>query len=174
MIPAVAAWATEVLDGLRTSLDTSLAAVDRSPCFLAIVPGDQVVADHCGCGTHGCGMGWVRLVRVFHSTRFPAPDTAPVNLSVRAPLAMAVEVGVMRCQPVMTGTQMPTAAQQINATLDQVADMQAVHDAIACCPEVSARTNVIAGYLPLSGGGCGGGAWTVTVQLRPIRNPGRP
>lgn len=172
-LPAPAAWAGEVLDGLRGSLAGVLAAADRSPCFLAVVPGTQVVADHCGCGAGGCGMGWVRAARVYHSARFPTPDSAPVALDVRTPLVMLTEVGVLRCQPAGHGRELPTAADQVNAALDSIADMQAVHDAITCCAEVTGRTNTLGGWTPVDGGACGGGYWQVTVQLRPARNPVR-
>lgn len=161
----VETWAVEVMDGLRVCLGEQL-ETSRSGkvCFLALYTGSQVAADHTGCGNEGCGMAWVRLVRAFPSTVFPTPDT---QINHSAPMAVQLELGAMRCVPTGTAKNPPSAAEQINATLAQLSDMEAIRHAIGCCEVLSERETALGTYTPQSSGDAGGGVWNVVVQLRP-------
>lgn len=158
-------WAVDVMDGLRVCLGEQL-ETSRSGgvCFLALYTGQQVAADHCGCGNDGCGMAWVRLARAFPSTAFPLPD---VQINPLSPMAILLELGAMRCIPVGKGASGPGEVEQINATLAQLSDMEAIRHAIGCCEVLDNRETSLGTYTPLSSGDCGGGAWQVTVRLRP-------
>lgn len=159
-------WAVAVMDGIRVCLGEQLDENSRAGavCFLGLYTGQQVAADHCGCGNDGCGMAWVRLVRAFSSTQFPTPD---VQINPSAPMAVLLEVGALRCIPVGKSKTPPSEVEQINATLSQLSDMEAIRHALGCCEVLANRDTALGSYSPLSSGDCGGGAWQVTVQLRP-------
>jgi hypothetical protein len=158
-------WLVDVMDGVRVCLADALEhSRDGAPCFIALYSGAQVAADHCGCGADGCGMAWVRLARAFPSSNFPAPD---VTINVSSPIAAMLEVGAMRCVPVGKGPAGPTAADQINATLSQVSDMEQIRKALGCCDVLEDRDTSLGTYSPMGSGGCAGGAWSIAVRLRP-------
>ena len=159
-----------IMDDLRTcacaALENSLGG--KPGCACTLTPGLLAPADWCSCSGRGegCGMAWVRLDRLYPSgQRFPAqdPDTKTSCTSV---LAAVLEVGVYRCQPA-PGPQgvAPSPAEQTQAALIQSSDAMALHRAITCCDAITSRPNVLGLYTPRDGGGCGGGAWAVTVQL---------
>lgn len=157
-----------ILDDLRAcvcgSLEGTLGGAVECACL--IVPGPLAIADWCSCkGSGGCGMAWVRVDRLYSSTnRFPSADSqvgACANV-----LAAVLEVGVYRCQPSPTGMgQPPVVHEQTQAALVQADDSMALARAILCCDAITKRAHVLGTYSPRGGGACGGGAWTVTVQL---------
>ena len=160
---------TPIMDSLRDcvcgALESTLGGSVSCACIL--VPGLRAPADWCSCNGRGnCGMAWVRLDRLYPSgQRFPAQDqtTAGTCASV---LAAVLEVGVYRCQPASQGNGQPPAPADITqATLIATDDALALARGIACCDAITKRPYVLGTYSPRSGGGCGGGAWTVTVQL---------
>lgn len=161
-----------IMDALRVCACTALADTLGGPvdCRCNLIPGTTAVADACSCkGRDDCGMAWVRLVRMYPSgDRFPAQDTSVKN-SCTAVVAAVLEVGVYRCQPVGTTTNKtyapPSPAALTQASLIQNDDALALHRAINCCDEVTKRPHLLGTYTPRDGGGCGGGAWEVTVQL---------
>lgn len=159
-----------IMDDLRACACDALAGTlgGKPGCACTLMPGTLAPADWCSCNSsgQGCGMAWVRLDRLFPSgERFPSPD-ATTKTSCTSVLAAVLEVGVYRCQPVTgPGGVPPSVADQTQAALIQADDAMAIHRAITCCRAVTSRPNVLGVYTPRDGGGCGGGAWTVTVQL---------
>lgn len=158
-----------LLDDLRACVCGSLADTlgGAIECACLIVPGSEAVADWCSCsGGSGCGMAWVRLDRMYASTRFPAQDSTATKCDT-AVLAAVIEVGAFRCQPSSTGGGKVAPAPHLltQAALVQSDDALALAAAILCCPSVTSRNFVLNNYTPRSGGACGGGVWTVTVQL---------
>lgn len=160
-----------LMDDLRQcateQLKTTQAGV-AGVCASLLVPGTLAVADFCTCGKGrkgNCGMLWVRLVRLYPSTdRFPAQDNG--TGSCASVLAAVLEVGVYRCQPTSGPQgQPPTEADQTQAAIVQADDALAMHRALQCCESLQKLPNVLGAYDPRDGGGCGGGAWTVTVKL---------
>lgn len=136
-------------------------------CSCSLVPGQNVPADWCSCkGTASCGMAWVRLDGLYPAgERFPAQD-GTTKASCSAVLAAVLEVGVYRCQPTSGPRgEPPSPADQTQAALVQADDALALHRAINCCEAITKRPHVLGRYSPRDGGGCGGGLWTVTVQL---------
>lgn len=160
-----------LMDDIRACLCTALedTAGGSVVCSCSLMPGSIAPADWCSCGGRGesCGMAWVRLDGLFSSSeRFPAPD-ASTNMKCARVLAARLEVGVYRCQP--TGGprgEAPTPAERTQAALVQADDALTIARAITCCDAVTSRPYLLGQYLPKDGGGCGGGAWTVTVALK--------
>lgn len=155
---------TDLLDCVCAALgDTDAGA---PACFCALMPGQIVPGEFCSCGGAGCGMGWVRLDRLFPSSeRFPIQD-ATTKGSCANVLAAVIEVGAYRCRSVGDARgNPPPPATRINETLTHVADAMALHRAIGCCTAVTSRRHVLGPYTPADRGDCGGGSWTVTVQL---------
>lgn len=167
MSTAVERILDEVLEGLRDCLCTQLAdTVGGSPCFCGLVGGRQAIADRCSCdGADQCGMAWVRLDRIY-------PYEGQVTQSARnptcvSPLAAVVELGVYRCIPTTSSDGgAPTALQQTNQTLGQVADAGALFAAVACCEAITRRSHVMGTYTPRDSGDCGGGLLTVAVAIQ--------
>ena len=158
-----------LMDDLRACVCGALEGTIGGPvsCFCALMPGQTAPADWCSCkGQNQCGMGWVRLANMFPSgERFPAQDSS-TKASCAKVLAAVLEVGVYRCQPVSDRNGVPPdAAAQTQAALVQADDALALHQAIACCEAVTSRPHVLGRWDPRDGGGCGGGAWLLTVQL---------
>lgn len=161
---------TPLMDSLRACLCAALEDTTAGPagCFCALMPGQQVPADWCQCtGTAKCGgMAWVRLDGMFPSgDRFPAQDASTKGSCAKV-LAAVLEVGVYRCVPTPSARgAAPGAVEQTNATVEAVDDAMAMHSAIACCDAIQSRPHVLGRYVPRDSGDCGGGVWTVTVQL---------
>lgn len=158
-----------IIDGLRGCLCSTLAGADAEVCRCANYPGAYAPADACSCGAHGCGQAWVRLDRLYPSDRFPATSSAPGNCGNT--LVAVLEAGVYRCRPVpgRNGTA-PSEAAVTASGLAEARDAVLVAKAIACCPIITRRPHVLGTWLPRDSADCGGGAWTVSVQL--IHAPG--
>lgn len=164
-----------LMDDLRVQVGAALAATlggEVGHLTLVHHPANPA-ADWCSGDGGRCGMGWVRLVRVFQSsTSFPSPDAKPIACA--AVLAATLEVGAYRCMH--TGDsdgEPPSVADQTNDALRLADDASALACAVLNTDAVTLRPYVLGGYQPLASGDCGGGSLQVTVQLvRPGR--GRP
>lgn len=153
--------ALTVMDALRVCLTAQLAPVCGG---VALIPGQQAYPDSCGCGNDGCGQAWVRLDSLYPSKQFPVQDISPTNCG--SPLAAVIEVGVLRCVPTLTaGGTPPTVVALTQAAIDAAADTSAMLEALACCPEVQERPHILGRYAARDAGDCGGGVWTITVQM---------
>lgn len=166
----VAAVTLDIMDAVRSCLCEALGDGDDQPCFCGLYSGPLTVADWCSCstdrrGVKGCGMAWVRLDRgPWPTTSFPQVAQGPNNCGSQ--LAIQLELGVYRCLPVSAADgEPPTAVQQAEATIQQLADMAAMHRVITCCEAIQDRPHVMGTYLPRGDGDCGGGIWTVQVGL---------
>jgi len=154
-------WPANQLTGLASCL---CAELGDSLCFCGVLPGDATPLDYCGaCDGAACGQAWVRLVSVI-----PILDTSTGSASnpCGAPLQAAVEVGVARCAP-MPGDdgEAPTMADQLEASLQQVADMRAGLRAIRCCNSYGSKDFDIVEWTPIGPeGACLGGAWLITLR----------
>lgn len=161
---------TPILDSLRSCVCSALEGTIGGPagCACVLVPGVRTPADWCSCNGRGqaCGMAWVRLSRLYSSSqRFPAQDQGTAS-TCGGVLAAVIEAGVYRCQPMPKGQgQPPDPAEVTQAALVAADDALAIARGIACCEQVTKRPYVLGAYDPRSSGGCGGGAWTLTVQL---------
>lgn len=135
-------------------------------CICSPMPGEAIATDYV---SEDAGMAWVRLVQAWPSTSFPAVDPGP---GCGAPLAFGLELGVAYCAP---GPDEdggpPDLVAQFEATRLQVAAMNTMRRAIACCfPNRRAADVVLATYAPMGPeGGVVGGAWTLTVAQGALR-----
>ncbi len=140
-----------------------------SLCYCGIIAGEPAM-DFCGggCDGNGCGgQAWVRLVDAFPSSTFPNPEATLANCW--APMAYNIEIGVARCAPMgengVNGYVPPTQEENIDAIRLQTADIAALRRAVQCCFGGSERDYILGTYsqLPVNGGGCVGGVFTVTA-----------
>lgn len=125
-------------------------------CYCGMLPGQQVAWEYPD------GQAWVRLVGAFPSTQFPNQVSRVVG-SCYAPLAISLEVGILRCAPLpKRAGETITPAQQFEAVRLQTADMAVMRRAIQCCFKGS---DVLLGnYSPLGpNGGMVGGTWQVYI-----------
>lgn len=131
-------------------------------CSCALVPGQIVPMDWCGCDDDACGMAWVRVDAIFPSDQFPVPVGIPRGCD--GPYAVRFHAGVFRCLPTLDSSgQPPSAAEQTEATRIALGDQFAVLRGIKCCPALPKRL-LLGQWTPVSAGDCGGGFWPVTVQ----------
>jgi hypothetical protein len=153
---------TQLTECLCTELEASgLAAA----CRCLLVPGVGPTLDFCdeGCDGSCPGEAWVRMVRAYPSTNFPAQDGAAGCVTL---LAFDVEVGVGRCLPTgQTNGQPPDDQEMFDTARLQLADMSAMRRAIVCCFGDSDREYVMGGFEPgLGAGGCLISTWALTVR----------
>lgn len=158
-----------LLDGLRSCLCSQLETAKVPVCRCANYPGAYAPADACSCGNSGCGQAWVRLDRLYPTDRFPAASAAPGNCG--STLVAVLEAGVYRCRPVPGRNGAPPTEADVTASgLAEARDAALIAKAIACCDIITRRPHVLGTWLPRDSADCGGGAWTVSVQL--VQAPG--
>lgn len=157
-----------VMEQLSACLCTELDDAGNPTCFCGVLPGSEVVLDHCSpCDGGRCGQAWVRMATSFPSIAFPAPDEGVNSGQCGSPLAFTLEVGVVRCAPQPDGTGTPPGEQaQLDAAVRQMEDWGAMVRAIECC-SASGREYVLGVYEPVSAGDCVGGTWLVTFAAFP-------
>jgi hypothetical protein len=153
---------------LLACLCDALAANPNPPVHCCLRVGDIVYADMNQIEDQCCsGLAYVRVVRIYPSTEFPA-QTEVWTPCVHIQLAAELEMGVFRCEPQQNMTTLPTC-DEWTATTEQVAnDWEAMLRA-SCCFEADLipGTPMLMGmWQPLnSGGGCTGGQMSVTVGV---------
>jgi len=155
-----------VMDALRVCICTELDDNDASTCFCGLYPGPQVAADFCACdGRGGCGMAWVRVVRIFPAVNFPQQDNSINNCATR--LAAQLEIGAYRCLPLPSTSGTVDAVKLTQAVAQQTSDALALQRGIVCCVQQFRHRDFLLGtYNPAGAGDCGGGTWSLTVELR--------
>jgi hypothetical protein len=130
-------------------------------CTAAIFPGEEVAWDYCGeCASDHCGFVYIKLTQGYPSTTFPAPA---LDLSCAAPLAFQVDLGIVRCLPVMDDDGDPPDPDELSASaLSMMDDMFAIKHAIA---QVADKVHILGNWVPQGPvGGCVGGYWTLFVS----------
>jgi hypothetical protein len=154
-----------ILHSLRGCLCGTLEDAGVPVCRCANYPGAYATADSCSCSSGGgCGQAWVRLDRLYPSKTFPQQDGAPGNCN--STMVAVIEVGVYRCRPTPKGNgAMPSAAEVTESADRETRDAALMAKAITCCDVVTRRPWVLGTWLPRDAADCGGGAWTLTVQL---------
>lgn len=128
-------------------------------CWCGIYPGSLISWEYCGeCGTDKCGMGYVRVAQGYPSDTFPLATLDP---TCRHPLVWTVEVGALRCLPVLEDGEILSPDDMNMLAAEQMQDAHALYRALLCCeaPSVSLQ-----GWQPLGPeGGCVGGMWTAYI-----------
>lgn len=152
MVALPGAWA--LLSAMRDCLCEAIEGSGRPVCFCGILAGALAVHDY-----GDDGQAWVRLVTTFPTESFPQPAGAGGRCG--SAQAYQVEVGIIRCAALaeMDGTPADVQEQEYAAEV-QMADMELMRQAIACC--VGSNYEYVLGqYLPMGpAGGVVGGAWT--------------
>ncbi len=127
-------------------------------CFCGILPGTAVAADYINGGCEDSdGMGWVRLVNLVPTQKFPQPlvvaDAACASIN-----AIGIEVGILRSMPSGTSDGEPPDAADMQAAAErQVLEAELMKTVIACCYGNGA---LLGTYAPLGpAGGAIGGYW---------------
>jgi hypothetical protein len=160
--------AAAIMDGLRACFCARLDELGAPVCSCTLIRGVQALPDSCGCSGDACGRAWVRLDRIYPSNSFPIQDNTPENCTKA--YAAVIELGVLRCVPTL-GPQgrLPTAVEDTQAALDALRDADAMLHTFQCCETIQGLPAVAGLYLPRDAGDCGGGSWTITLQLGPAR-----
>lgn len=159
-----------IYDAMEIMVNLTMAELQKpgqnaDMCLISVMPGAEVPYDY---GQEACGgMLWVRLTSANPSASFPLADVTVDNCGVT--LAYPLEVGIMRpmqgIEVFATEAQLPTAANNGDAALQQILDLESMYRAIINLgDEVE---NVMPGiYTPLGPeGGVVGGKWTFSVGL---------
>lgn len=133
------------------------------PCFCGVIPGQGAVADYAGNCNTACGMAWVRMVTMLPMQGVGKQNETPGNCG--SELGAVIEVGIFRC--ISVGDQrnpVPTPAELLAATEQQVADAYTMQRAIVCCPAFSSKDMILGAYQPTGpSGGLVGGTFQVTL-----------
>lgn len=154
MVALPGPWA--LLTAMRDCLCDAIteAGPGREVCFCGILAGGTTVQDYAD-----RGQAWVRLVSSYPSDNFPNPSGALAKCYT--PPAWQVEVGILRCAALSDDRgNPPTLARQQYVAEVQIADMDLIRRAIACC--VGKDYDYALGtYQPIGPiGGVVGGAWS--------------
>lgn len=121
-----------VLEDLSICLCAQIEADNLPPtCFCGVMPGSEVPLDYAGDCDHACGMAWVRMGASYPSVSIGAPAETPGNCS--AGIGLEIEVGIIRCIDVGSGTTPPDREVLAAAAALQTADMMAIWRAVSCC-----------------------------------------
>ena len=129
------------------------------PCFCGLMPGAEVALDYLGNCENQCGMAWVRLDVASPTTGIGVVSEQVNNCS--STLGFDVEVGIIRCMPAGDDGEPPAQDVLLAATDLQVADMMAIREAMACCPDMG--DFILGIYQPYGPTGLAfGGFWTGT------------
>lgn len=148
------------IESLISCLCSQLVSDGLPPvCICAPMPGEAIATDYV---SDSAGMAWARLTSGWPSTSFPNADVTP---GCAAPLAFGVELGVAYCAPTMSDDgDPPDLTAQYEATRLQLAAMNTMRRAIACCFPGRAPNVVLGTYTPIGPeGGVVGGVWTISV-----------
>lgn len=157
-----------LMDALRVCFCDRLTALRAPACSCTLIRGVQALPDSCGCNQGDCGKAWVRLDRIYPSKQFPVQDQTADNCS--SVQAAVIELGILRCVPTLgQGGAMPTAEADAQAALEAVRDAGAMLHVFRCCTALDGVNTMLGVYQPRDAGDCGGGTWTITVQLSPAK-----
>ena len=151
----VGALVTAIGSALNNALDISEEESNvTKPKMVTVLPGAAVAFDYCEDG----GMAWSRLVAV-------EPIETQVGRQCVVEYDITVEVAILRCAPMIHEDEtLPTAEEQLAASMLQFHDLGLMHDVLACTVVPATFENYRIGtYAPVGPeGGCVGGSWTAT------------
>lgn len=144
---------TQLWDVLTDLLDCAEGLVD--PVGRAVVsPDTEAVFDDCCDGTL-----WVRVDNI--QPGWPEPEPAP--FPCHRGWTATIEVGIVRCAATVDDQGESPSAEAVTAdAYQQNIDRGLLSEAIACCWSTTAYA--VESWVPLDGGGCIGGVWTIRVR----------
>ena len=148
---------------LLDEAEKALAECGRPPvCRSAVYPGAQAVWDQCGpCDADCMGMLYVRSDVAFPFEVFP---NVAADGRCALPMAHQIELGIVRCAPMMDDEGEPPAPDDItDAALGLLGDQRALRVAISRLG--SDKVRALVNWQPQGPqGGCVGGSWAVIVD----------
>lgn len=124
---------------------------------------DEDEADDEACDDGGCNQMWVRVMSIN-----PKSVDSFTGDGCSVTLAIDVEVGILRCFPIMEDGEAPTATQVLEAHMQSMTDMQAIMCAALSCDAIEEDANAIniGTWSPMGPmGGEYGGFWTFTIEV---------
>jgi len=153
---------------LLACLTVKVQAAANPPANIQFLPGQQAGEDLSIYEDLCCeGTAYVRVTTLYPSfMAFPAPDTEPTPCSQQA-FALGYEVGIMRCAPTGSISNVPTAEQWRQAHQQSMVDAKSIFDAI-CCYQTFYKMDamVVGAWAPIGPqGGCLLGAVSLTHQI---------
>lgn len=159
-VPPIATVMADLVACLCTELEETIGG---PVCWCGLWHGEPVPWDYCdGCENSKCGMAYARVIGAFAYDSFPSPA---IDQRCSKPLGYTVEVGVVRCFPVMGDDGMlPTPDPVNSAVLTTYDDMMAMRRALVCCAAGTGAEVWLDQYLPVNEGGCAGGTWSAFVN----------
>jgi hypothetical protein len=135
-------------------------------------PGLEIPWDNC---CEDQGQLWVRVLQMYPSRSFPAPDQTAASCN---PMFWTAQLGVgtLRCaHTVNDHNEFPTQCEMTSDALQMTRDAALLETAIRCCWAPPMEKFLIERWVPLSTeGGCMGGEWTVFVALPSCSCPSDP
>lgn len=149
-------------------LEEAADQVEAPPLYRSIRMGDSAQANISPSEDECCsGLAWVRPVSIAPTNAFPTPESAYTNCPP-GELAVVVEIGMIRCAPIMApGSDdaflVPTAAQHAQTAFRVMNDAAALRRA-ACCMIGRGYLVMIGSWSPLPlEANCVGGSMQITV-----------
>lgn len=148
------------IDVLRDLLDCVQCDLDPPVCRAFIHPGPEAPHDVCESGPGGSnGQVWVGVTATTEGFPFPTPDPT----TCRSNWTDFIEVGIVRCAKgtLTDDMDIPDANLITEDAIQQLADRDALRDAILCCLGLDGKDLLIEAWTPIPPqGGCVGGTWT--------------
>ena len=157
-----------IMDTALQTLAAELAGTVSGPIgHTFLVPGTAVAADWCcpgDCASGPCGQAWVRLVQLYPTRVFPAPD-ATWSKVPSVDSAIQLELGVLRCVAGLGENGEAPAPEEMTAdaiaALDDAAALRA-----AAQRALAPRRVVLGGYTAAGPQGyCAGGTQLFTAAI---------
>jgi hypothetical protein len=129
-------------------------------CWCGLYPGAQVSWEYCTeCSADACGMGYVRLASGTPYLIYPQPA---IDDRCALPLVWGVEVGAMRCMPVLESGELIPEGLMAEVAIRQMLDARAIRKAIKCCTGDFG----LGSWIPQGPqGGCVGGYWQAFMDV---------
>lgn len=164
----VATDAYEASLQMLACLTIAVQAADNPPANIQFLPGAQAGEDLSEYQDLCCsGTAYVRMTPMYPSFQdFPAPDTQATPCQSQA-MAITYEVGIMRCAPTGSVTQVPTAAAWAAAHHQQMIDAKSLFQTLCCYQSFYNLDAMLFGQWSPGGpsGGCLLGTITMTHQI---------
>lgn len=167
-VPDQAVW--PMLVDVLACLETAADQVEAPPLYRSIRMGEGLQANISPTEDECCqGLAWVRPGQISPTNTFPTPESAWTPCPP-GELAVEVEIGMLRCAPIMApggddAMLIPTAAQHAQTAYRVLADAAALRRA-ACCLIDRGYSVFVGSWSPLPiEANCAGGSMRITVAV---------
>lgn len=151
-------------------LEAAADEVEAPPFYRSIRMGEGLQANISPSEDECCqGLAWVRPVQISPTNTFPTPESA-WSPCPPGELAVEIEIGMLRCAPIMApggddAMLIPTAAQHAQTAYRVLADAAALRRA-ACCLINQGYSVFVGSWSPVPvEANCAGGSMRITVAV---------